>query len=132
MATKTSATAELRMDGVAIAKVRDVSITFARDALETTGIGQFDRTYTYGVRNTTGTGTLLYDAADAGTRNVINRLLNDSTSTNSISMVLDTSVSEGTLTGDALLTQAGTSVSVGDVVSIPISFTFSGKPSGTY
>lgn len=132
MAVKTSATAELRMDGAAIAKVRDVSITFARNALETTGIGQFDRTYVYGVRTTTGSGTLLYDAADAATRAVINRLLNDSESTNSISMVLDTNVAEGTLTGDALLTQAGTSVSVGDVVSIPISFTFSGKPSGTY
>jgi hypothetical protein len=132
MATKTSATAELRIDGAAIAKVRDVSITFARDALEDTGIGQFDRTYVYGVRNTTGTGTLLYDAADAATKTVINRLLNDSESTNSISMVLDTNVAEGTLTGDALLTQAGTSVSVGDVVSIPISFTFTGKPNGTY
>jgi len=59
-------------------------------------------------------------------------LLNDSTSTNSISMVLDTSTTDGTITGDALITQAGTSVSVGDLVSIPISFTFSGKPSGNY
>jgi len=42
MAVKTGATAELRLDGSAIAKVRDVSITFARDALETTGIGQND------------------------------------------------------------------------------------------
>jgi hypothetical protein len=132
MAVKTSATAELRLDGTAIAKVRDVSITFARDALETTGIGQNDRTYAYGIRGTTGSGTLLYDAADTATRAVINRLLNDSTSTNSISMVLDTSTSDGTITGDALITQAGTSVSVGDLVSIPISFTFSGKPSGSY
>ena len=132
MAVKTGATAELRFDGTAIAKVRDVSVTFARDALETTGIGEADRTYAYGIRGTSGSGTLLYDASDTATVNVINRLLSDSTNLNSIQMVLDTSTSEGTITGDALVTQAGTSVSVGDLVSIPVSFTFSGKPSGSF
>lgn len=132
MAVKTSATAELRYEGAAIAKVRDVSITFARDALETTGIGQADRTYAYGIRGTTGSGTLLYDPSDAATTNVINRLLSDSDTLNTLSMVLDTSTTVGTITGDALITQAGTSISAGDLVSVPISFTFSGKPSGTF
>lgn len=132
MAVKTSATAELRYEGAAIAKVRDVSITFARDALETTGIGQADRTYAYGIRGTTGSGTLLYDPSDAATTNVINRLLSDSDTLNTMSMVLDTSTTTGTITGDALITQAGTSISAGDLVSVPISFTFSGKPSGTF
>ncbi len=132
MAVKTGASAELRLDGAAIGKVRDVTITFVRDALETTGIGQADRTYAYGIRGTTGSGTLLYDSTDAATTAVMNRILSDSTATNSLSMVLDTNVSEGTLTGDALITQAGTTVSVGDLVSVPISFTFSGKPTGTF
>ena len=131
MAVKTGSTAELRFQGAAIAKVRDVSLTIVRDALETTGIGQKDRTYAYGVRGTTGTGTLLYDAANAATTATMNRLLNDSESTDTIAMVLDTSLAEGTLQGDALITQAGVSVSVGSVVSVPISFSFSGKPSGT-
>lgn len=132
MTVKTSATAELRYEGAAIAKVRDVSITFARDALETTGIGQTDRTYAYGIRGTTGSGTLLYDPSDAATTNVINRLLSDSDTLNTMSMVLDTSTTTGTITGDALITQAGASISAGDLVSVPISFTFSGKPSGTF
>ena len=132
MAVKTGSTAELRFQGAAIAKVRDVSLTIVRDALETTGIVQKDRTYAYGVRGTTGTGTLLYDAANAATTATMNRLLNDSESTDTIAMVLDTNVAEGTLEGDALITQAGVSVSVGSVVSVPISFSFSGKPSGTF
>ena len=132
MAVKTGSTAELRFEGAAIAKVRDVSLTIVRDALETTGIGQKDRTYAYGVRGTTGTGTLLYDSANAATTATMNRLLNDSDSTDTIAMVLDTNVAEGTLEGDALITQAGVSVSVGSVVSVPISFSFSGKPSGTF
>ena len=109
-----------------------MSLTIVRDALETTGIGQKDRTYAYGVRGTTGTGTLLYDSANPATTATMNRLLNDSESTDTIAMVLDTSVSEGTLTGDALITQAGVSVSVGSVVSVPISFSFSGKPAGGF
>ncbi len=132
MAVKTGASAELRLDGVAIAKVRDVTITFVRDALETTGIGQADRTYAYGIRGTTGSGTLLYDSADVATKAIMNRVLSDSTATNSVSMVLDTGSTTGTLTGGALITQAGTTVSVGDLVSVPISFTFSGKPTGTF
>ena len=132
MAVKTGSTAELRFKGAAIAKVRDVSLTIVRDALETTGIGQKDRTYAYGVRGTTGTGTLLYDSANPATTATMNRLLNDSESTDTIAMVLDTSVSEGTLTGDALITQAGVEVSVGSVVSVPISFSFSGKPAGGF
>jgi|TARA_R100000084_G_scaffold89336_1_gene43334 hypothetical protein len=132
MAVKTGSTAELRFKGAAIAKVRDVSLTIVRDALETTGIGQRDRTYAYGIRGTTGTGTLLYDSANPATTATMNRLLSDSESTDTIAMVLDTSVSEGTLTGDALITQAGVSVSVGSVVSVPISFSFSGKPAGGF
>lgn len=132
MAVKTGSTAELRFEGAAIGKVRDVSLTIVRDALETTGIGQKDRTYAYGVRGTTGTGTLLYDSANAATTATMNRLLNDSEATDTIAMVLDTNVAEGTLSGEALITQAGVSVSVGSVVSVPISFSFSGKPSGNF
>lgn len=132
MAIKTGATAELRFDGSAIAKVRDVNITFSRDALETTGIGQKDRTYAYGIRGTTGSGTLLYDPNDNATTSTVNRLLNDSEAVNSISMVLDTDSSVGTITGNALITQAGASVSAGALVSMPITFTFTGKPSGSF
>jgi len=132
MAVKTGASAELRLDGVAIAKVRDVTVTYVRDALETTGIGQSDRTYAYGIRGTTGSGTLLYDSTDVATKALMNRVLSDSTETNTISMVLDTNLALGTLTGSALITQAGTTVSVGALVSVPISFTFSGKPTGTF
>lgn len=132
MAVKTSTTAELRLNGVAIAKVRDVTMNYARDSLETTGIGQIDRTYAYGKRGTSGSGTLMYDASDAATKALMNRLLSDATTTDTIAMVLDTATSDGTITGDALITQAGVSVSVGDIVSVPISFTISGKPTGSF
>ena len=137
MAVKTSATAQLQiLSGAAyvtIAKVRDVKLDISRDALETTGIGQLDRTYAYGIRGTSGSGTLLYDSADSGTREVLNHMLNDTETLSGVQLVLDTgSGGTGTITGPALLTAAGPGVSVGDLISIPVSFTISGKPTGTF
>jgi sporulation protein YlmC with PRC-barrel domain len=132
MAVKTAATAELQFEGVAIGKVRDVSLNINRDALETTGIGQLDRTYAYGIRNTTGSGTLLYDSENTATRNIMNSLLSDSENLSNVKLLLDTSTSLGTIEGQILVTQVGVSVSVGSLISVPISFTVSGKPEGAF
>ena len=136
MAVKTSATAQLKvLSGatyITIAKVRDIRLDINRDALETTGIGQRDRTYAYGIRGTSGSGTLLYDSTDSGTREVLNHMLNDNETLSGVQLVLDTGTATGTLTGDALITAAGPSVSVGDLISVPISFTISGKPGGVF
>jgi sporulation protein YlmC with PRC-barrel domain len=132
MAVKTAATAELQFEGVAIGKVRDVSLNINRDALETTGIGQLDRTYAYGIRNTTGSGTLMYDSENTATRNIMNSLLSDSENLSNVKLLLDTSTSLGTIEGQILVTQVGVSVSVGSLISVPISFTVSGKPEGAF
>ena len=132
MAVKTAATAELQFGGAVIGKVRDVSLNISRDPLETTGIGQTDRTYTYGIRSTSGSGTLLYDSSDTATRNVMNTLLSDSQSLSRVKLVLDTATTLGTIEGDVVVTQAGVSVSVGDLVSVPIRFNVSGKPTGSF
>ena len=136
MAVKTSATAQLQiLSGVSyitIGKVRDIRLDMNRDALETTGIGQKDRTYAYGIRGTSGSGTLLYDSTDSGTREVLNHMLSDAETLSGVKLVLDTATSTGTITGDALITATGPGVNVGDLISIPVSFTISGKPTGTF
>ena len=136
MAVKTGATAQLRIlssgSYVTVAKVRDITLNFNRDALETTGIGEKDRTYAYGIRGTSGSGTLLYDSTDSGTREVLNHILSDAETLSGVNIVLDTGSSNGTVTGAALITATGASVSVGDLISVPISFSISGKPTGTF
>jgi hypothetical protein len=138
MAVKTSATALLKFKATTadayatIGKVRDVRLDISRDALETTGIGQGDRTYAYGIRGTSGSGTLMYDPADTGNVNIINRILSDDADISGIQLVLDTASATGTISGDALITAAGPSISVGDLVTVPISFTISGKPTGQF
>lgn len=138
MAVKTSATALLKFKTApggaysTIAKVRDVRLDINRDALETTGIGQRDRTYAYGIRGTSGSGTLLYDPSDTGTADLMNQILSDTDTLSGVQLVLDTASTDGTISGDALITAAGPGVSVGDLVSVPISFTISGKPTGSF
>jgi predicted secreted protein len=136
MAVKTGATAQLQIKSgasyITVAKVRDITLNFNRDALETTGIGEKDRTYAYGIRGTSGSGTLLYDSTDSGTQQVLNHILSDAETLSGVKIVLDTGSSNGTITGDALITATGASVSVGDLISVPISFSMSGKPTGTF
>jgi len=112
--------------------VRDVTLNINRDALDTTGIGQADRTYEYGIRSTSGSGTLLYDDTNTATRTIMNRILSDTGDESRVTLVLDTSSSLGTISGDVVLTQVGVGVSVGDLVSVPVSFSVSGKPSGNF
>lgn len=138
MAVKTSATALLKFkvspeaSYVTIAKVRDVTLNINRDALETTGIGQADRTYAYGIRGTSGSGTLLYDPSDTGTADLMNQILSDTETLSGVQLVLDTASTDGTVSGDALITAVGPGVSVGDLISVPVSFTISGKPTGQF
>lgn len=138
MAVKTSATALLKFKVTSaaaystIAKVRDVRLDINRDALETTGIGQMDRTYAYGIRGTSGSGTLLYDPSDTGTADLMNQILSDTEALSGLQLVLDTGSADGTISGDALITAAGPGVSAGDLISVPISFTISGKPTGAF
>ena len=44
-----------------VAHVRNWSLTVTRDVLETTSLGEGDRTYVQGLRGATGTATILYD-----------------------------------------------------------------------
>ena len=62
----------------------------------------------------------------------MNRVLSDTNSESAITLVLDTDSTLGTITGNVVLTQVGVSVSVGDLVTVPVSFNVSGKPSGDF
>lgn len=130
MALITGANGEFRYQGQRVGKCKNFSIEISRDALETTGVADDDKTYTPGVRSSSGSGTILYDESDAATRALLNSIFNSATP-EPVSLFLNTKTSKK-FECDIILTQVGTPVSVGDVTACSISFQVSGKPSGEF
>jgi hypothetical protein len=107
--------------------VRDATVDISRDALETTNLGDYSRTYTPGLIGATGSATFIYEAQIKS--NLISNLLN-TTSARDTPIAVTLTVGAGqTITGNVFITQVGTSVSVGDVTSTNLAFQFTGAPS---
>jgi hypothetical protein len=131
MAVLTGANGELRYNGIRIARCKDFSIDVSRDALETTSIGSYDRTYGEGMRGATGSATVIYDKDDAGTVGMVNDIFLNNAGNKAVSMILNTATNNA-LQFRALLTQVSTPLSVGEVVACSVSFQITGPFEGTF
>lgn len=133
MAVVTGSNGELRYNGTRIAKCRNFSLNINRDALETTTLGVYDRTYVEGLRGSTGSSTILYDADDAPTRALLNSIFSNSTADthDTIELYLNTAT-DTVLECTAFITQVGTPVSVGEVTACSVNFQITGPISGEY
>jgi len=119
MAVLTSRDAELRLDGVAIAKARDVSLSLTSDLNEDTALGQDSRTYIYGLRSYSGSCTLQYDRSSQAST-ILQQALTATDAEHDLQLILiDRSIG-----GSVLFGQVGMSVSVGDIVQCSVSLTF--------
>lgn len=128
MAVKTSMTAEVRWNNTKIAKIKDISLDITRNTLDTTALGDLDESAVYGVRATTGSGTLLYDPADTVTVELMSSILTDDfVPSDSLTMVLDTANNK-TISGTVLLTSTQVGVSTGEAISVPVQFKVNAKP----
>jgi hypothetical protein len=107
--------------------VRNATVDISRDALETTNLGDYSRTYTPGLIGATGSATFIYESEVKS--NLISNVLNTTTARDTpIAVVLAIGGGQ-VLAGNVFITQVGTSVSVGDVTSTNIAFQFTGAPS---
>jgi hypothetical protein len=131
MSVVTGSNGELRWQGTRIAKCRNFSLDINRDALETSVLASFDRTYTEGMRGASGSATILYDEDDTISRNLLNSIFDADSSTKSVSMVLNTSTGKA-LEFQAFVTQVGTPVAVGEVTACSIGFQVSGPFNGGF
>jgi hypothetical protein len=107
--------------------VRNATVDISRDALETTNLGNYSRTYTPGLIGATGNATFIYEAEIKS--NLIANVLNTASSRETPIAVTLTVGTGQTLAGNVFITQVGTSVSVGDVTSTNVAFQFTGAPS---
>ena len=107
--------------------VRNATVDISRDALETTNLGDYSRTYTPGLIGATGSATFIYESEVKS--NLIANVLNTTTARDTPVAVTLTVGTNQTLAGNVFITQVGTSVSVGDVTSTNVAFQFTGAPS---
>jgi len=107
--------------------VRNATVDISRDALETTNLGDYSRTYTPGLIGATGSATFIYESEVKS--NLIANVLNTTTARDTPVAVRLTVGTGQTLAGNVFITQVGTSVSVGDVTSTNVAFQFTGAPS---
>jgi len=101
--------------------VRDASIDISRDTLETTNLGESSRVYATGLRGASGSATLLYE--NSLLDDVYAKINTDSHSSITSTLTLTTGK---TISGSVLITSVGSTVTVGDVTSTNVAFTFTG------
>jgi hypothetical protein len=118
----TSTTGSFSITGLDSAVVvRDASVDISRDTLETTNLGEASRTYVTGLRGATGSATLLYE--NSLLDDVYAKINTDSQSAITATLTLTTGK---TISGSVLITSVGSTVTVGDVTSTNVAFTFTG------
>jgi hypothetical protein len=127
----TGADGQLKYQGSVVGKVRDWSITVTKDALEDTCLGDYDRSYTQGLRSTTGSATVLYDPGNAQAVVFLNSILNNSNMEESVEFVFNR-LDNQSFKCKGFLTSVSPSVNVGEVQAVSVSFQVSGKPVGTF
>lgn len=132
----------LLIDGAFAAKVRSWSFSSSMSTLDTTTLGDLDRTITSGIRSTTGNCQLFYYAEDPtnlatnSASTLINKLIKASATGQGVESqraTLELRVADGTTTGkyirgECLLTSVEMSMAVGEVLSANVSFEFDGAP----
>lgn len=127
----TGADGQLRYQGGVVGKVRDWSITITKDALEDTGIGDYDRTYVQGLRGTTGSATVLYDPANVDAVTFLNSIFLNPATEETVDFVFNRHDNKSFYC-KGFVTSISPSVSVGSVQAVSVSFQVSGKPTGGF
>ncbi len=119
----------LLIDGTEQVKVTNWSLTGSLEVLETTTLGDSQRSYTPGVQEFSGTATLLYYVDDSGSNDaasVLKEVLKTGAVASTDTVDLRLRLVQGTSNKDVRLNAYITSVtygaSVGDVTSAQISF----------
>jgi hypothetical protein len=132
MAARNTTEANVYWNGQRVAKITDISPQESRQVLDTTGIGQFADTSTYGGYSGSITGTLLYDPEDAATVALMNRIRSESDTIDSLRLISKTGDAQGDVTAAVLISQQSVSVAVRGLMSAQVSMTVSGPITGSW
>ena len=133
MSVLTGTDGQLNYNGRIVAKCRSWTLNMARDAIEITHLGTYDREYTVGLRGVTGTTSLYYDSSDRGTAEFLASIHHEGASAATKQLQFQFNKNGGeqwTVTG--FVTSIGATASVGDASTCDVAFQGSGAPSGDW
>jgi len=136
----TGADGQLKYGSNGVARVRNWSLSIQRGAIDVTCLATLDREYVAGIRNTTGSATILYDPDATDDIKLLNSILQDrdcSTDecTETVTFVLNKCNyprGSGTFKCECLLTEVSPSVNVGDATAVNVSFQVTGPLDGEF
>ena len=129
MAVLTGADGKVMINGAQILKARDYTISVAKDALETSHLGSYDREYVEGLRGATGSMTVLYDPTESTAVNLLNSILTTDGTSQEVNFVF-TSQDNKKLVYSGFITSVSQSVSTGAVQAASCNFQISGAVEG--
>ena len=129
MAVLTGADGKVLVNGAQILKARDYTISLAKDALETSHLGSYDREYVEGLRGATGSMTVLYDPTESTAVSLLQSILTTNGTSQKVDFVF-TSQDNKKLVYSGFLTSVSQSVSTGAVQAASCNFQISGAIEG--
>lgn len=134
----TGADGQLKYGQSGVARVRNWSLSIQRSSIDVTCLSTFDREFVAGIRNTTGSATILYDPLATDDATLLNSILLDrdcSTDecTETVTFVLNKCGGGiGQFVCECLLTEVSPAVSVGEATAVNVTFQVTGKPDGEF
>ena len=129
MAVLTGADGKVMVNGSQILKARDYTISLAKDALETSHLGSYDREYVEGLRGATGSMTVLYDPTESTAVSLLQSILTTDGTSQKVDFVF-TSQDNKKLVYSGFITSVSQSVSTGAVQAASCNFQISGAVEG--
>ena len=131
MTVLTGADGDLLYQNERVAKVRNWSSSVNRDALDDTCLGDYDRTFVSGLRNTTGSCSIFYDPNNSRARALLNTIFKNDAATEDVSFVFNRKAGDS-FRCNVLLTNVTSSVDVGAAQAVNVTFQVSGAVDGEF
>jgi hypothetical protein len=118
--------AELRWNNTVVARAKDINLQISKEALDSTTLGLKDRTYIPGLRNATGSCTLMFDPNDTITESFLNSITTNNTSNPDGEATLNFAPNGGRFVLNVILTNVGITANSGDLVTASVQFQVTG------
>ena len=133
MAIAVGYAAQLLWNSSVVATAREINLDISKEALDSTTLGLRDRTYIPGLRNATGSCTLLFDPNDTVVESLLDEITANTTTSADGSLTLNFAANGGRFVLDVILTGVSLTASSADLVSASVQFQVTGAiPVGAF